>query len=125
MAPAKASAYTDPVFATRFEEICEKARKLNEAGADLQFGRLLKLDKQDGRAWWQLLLAGELNWLAPKTTNGTSKTNQGGGNKGAAALAAEIYEQERLRKEAKAQRKKEKQARAEPTTDQIAGGTNG
>jgi hypothetical protein len=56
----------------RFDEICTKARKLIQEGADIKFGFLLK--ESAGRFRWQELLADELNWMRPK---GAAKSNGG------------------------------------------------
>ena len=60
--------YREPVFAQRFEEICQKAKELIAAGADLTFGFLLSKDKNTEQYRWQQLLAGQLGWLKPRAS---------------------------------------------------------
>jgi hypothetical protein len=60
-------AYTDPVFAERFDSICEKSKALIADGADLTFDFLLRTDpKAEGQYRWQQLLAGSLTWMKPR-----------------------------------------------------------
>jgi hypothetical protein len=70
--PSCPKSYRDPVFVERFDEICTKARKLIQEGADIKFGFLLK--ESTGRFRWQELLADELNWMRPK---GATKSHGG------------------------------------------------
>ena len=70
--PSCHKSYRDQVFVDRFDEICAKARRLIQDGADLKFGFLLK--ESAGRFRWQELLADELNWMRPK---GSTKSNGG------------------------------------------------
>ena len=59
-------AYREFAFAARFDEICRKAAALIAAGADLQFGFLLSMDRATEQYRWQQLLAGQLDWMKPK-----------------------------------------------------------
>jgi hypothetical protein len=64
--PKNPQPYNDPVFTSRFDEICAKARALIHDGADLKFGFLLRKEANFDRYRWQALLAGELDWMRTK-----------------------------------------------------------
>lgn len=64
--PKNPKPFSDPLFAERFEQICQKARALITAGADLKFGFLLQKEQNHDRYRWQALLAGELTWMKPR-----------------------------------------------------------
>lgn len=65
--------YRDSGFASRFSEICQKAKSLIAAGADLEFGFLLSIDRATEQYRWQQLLAGQLEWMRPRGKNGKPK----------------------------------------------------
>ncbi len=87
-------AYREPVFGSRFDEICAKAKPLIAAGAALEFGFLLGTDRGTGQYRWQQLLAGQLGWLV-KGSGGKEVKKPVDGR----AMAAQ-WRTERLAKEA-------------------------
>lgn len=66
-------AYREPAFALRFSDICQKAKSLIDAGAELEFGFLLSIDRNTDQYRWQQLLAGQLDWMKPRGKNGKPK----------------------------------------------------
>ena len=90
-------AYREPVFAQRFDEICQKAAALIAAGANVQFGFLLSTDRTTEQYRWQQLLAGQLDWMKPRANgNGKDVKKPVDG----VAMAAQMRK-ERLEREAK------------------------
>ena len=59
------AAYYDPIFQSRFDEICGKFRSLIQRGADLDYLDLFRKNKDSVVPWWKMALMDKLGWTVP------------------------------------------------------------
>ena len=67
-------AYQDPIFQTRFDEICGKFQELIKRGADLDYGDLFRKIKDTGVPFWKQALMNKLGWTVPGNKSGSRTT---------------------------------------------------
>ena len=67
------AAYQDPIFQTRFDEICEKFRSLIQKGAELDYLDLFRKNKDSVVPWWKMALMNKLGWTVPGAKSGAKQ----------------------------------------------------